>query len=58
MSLEFIFWLLMLLWLFSWGAHTWGGPPFLWAGYAGSMLFFVLLFLLGWKTFGFPIHGA
>ena len=58
MSIGFIFWLIMLLCIISWVAHTWGGPPFLWTNYVYFLLFFVLLFLLGWKVFGFIIQGA
>jgi hypothetical protein len=58
MTIGFIFWLLMLIWLIfgfflgqpvSIGNTTvppWGGHLFQW----------VLLALLGWGTFGFPIH--
>lgn len=54
MSTRFIFWLLMLLWLALgfWAAY----PAFGWA-YAGNFLLFALLFLLGWKAFGFPVEG-
>lgn len=55
MTISFIFWLLMLLWLVFgiWsfrGAANW---PFM----GGSAFMFILLFLLGWKVFGWPIHG-
>ena len=58
MSIGFIFWLIMLIWILFWGFGTWGGPQG--AGYwnRGSWLpLFVLLFLLGWATFGFMIQG-
>lgn len=56
MPIGFLFWVLMVLWFFSWGWGTWGpGSP--WAIHAGNLLFFVLLFLLGWHAFGFVIHG-
>ncbi len=58
MSFAFIFWLLMLFWLifgFIWNYRpgTWGSYG--WAG--NALLLFVLLGLLGWATFGPPIHG-
>jgi len=56
MTIGFIFWLLMLLWL-VFGAWTYRGQinaPFVWGGNA---LFFLLLFLLGWRVFGWPIAG-
>jgi hypothetical protein len=55
MSIGFVFWLLMLLWLFQW---LWGRP---WTaggyGWGGDLLMFALFFLLGWKAFGFMIHA-
>lgn len=56
MTLGFIFWLLMILWLVL-GAYTNRtalGTPLAWGG---SLLMFILLFLLGWQTFGWPIKG-
>lgn len=59
MTIGFLFWLLMILWLLF-GLYT-GWPrdnaP---AGFrllGGNLLLFVLLFLLGWKCFGFVIQG-
>lgn len=57
MTISFIFWLLMLLALiFGWIVYPPSAPtgyrPF---GY--SLLLWVLLALLGWATFGFPIKG-
>ena len=56
MSIGFIFWLILLLALIF-GAYTnraalgapivWGAPALTW----------VLLFLLGWRVFGWPITG-
>lgn len=58
MSISFIFWLLMLLALVFHLGGFWG--PY--AGNPGYMRFnwlwlWVLLFLLGWATFGFIIRG-
>lgn len=57
MSIGLIFWVIMLLWILSWVAGRWGGPQFPWAVHASSLLFFILLFLLGWRVFGFMIQG-
>jgi hypothetical protein len=56
MSIGFIFWLLMLLCLLFGGyAHRSAlGTPLVWGG---NLLFWILLFLLGWKVFGWPIAG-
>ncbi len=58
MTIGFLFWLLMILWLVFglWG--RWpnsGAPPFVMIG--GSVLEFILFFLVGWKVFGFVIQG-
>lgn len=55
-SIGFVFWLLMLLHLILgivWRAEIPGGR----FGWAGSLFAWILFFLLGWATFGFPIHG-
>jgi hypothetical protein len=55
MSIGFIFWLIMLLWIISWLGTRWGG----WGGpfvYANEILILILFFLLGWHDFGFIIH--
>lgn len=56
MSVGLLFWVLMVLWFFSWAATTWGAQQWPWAIHASNLLFFVLLFLLGWHSFGFVIH--
>lgn len=56
MSIAFLFWLLMLLWLLF-GAYTRRasiGTPWVWGG---DLLLWILLFLLGWRVFGWPIAG-
>jgi hypothetical protein len=58
MSIGFLFWLLMVLWFIFGAYRSWPGgspDPRLLAG--GSLLEFVLLFLLGWKVFGFVIQS-
>lgn len=55
MTIGFLFWLLMILWLLF---GLWAAPRPLnhyWAG--GHVLLWLLLFLLGWEVFGFPIKG-
>ena len=58
LTIGFLFWLLMILWLVfglyrNRGDIQGGNYGIL----GGSLLLFILLFLLGWKTFGFPIQG-
>lgn len=58
MSIAFLFWLLMILWfLFGlyWNRADLGSGNYGIMG--GNLLLFILLFLLGWKVFGFPIQG-
>lgn len=55
-SIGFVFWLIMLLWIilgFVWGRPLAGVERNRYIG--GSVLAFVLFFILGWATFGFPI---
>jgi len=59
MTIGFLFWLIMLLWLIFGLYWNWPNQPGP-AGFGhigGHLLIFVLLFLLGWKAFGFPIQG-
>ena len=58
MSIGLLFWVLMVLWFFSWATYTWGGPNYTWGLHASTLLFFALMFLLGWKVFGFVVQGA
>lgn len=54
MSIGTVFWMLMIIWLvFGW----WSTPAGDRIGWGRVGLIFVLLFLLGWKEFGFVIHG-
>jgi len=55
MSIGFVFWLLMILWLVL-GLYSNRAALQGWL-VRGDSLLFVLLFLIGWKVFGFPIHG-
>jgi hypothetical protein len=56
MSIGFIFWLLMLLWLVFWGVGRISQFSPYWLAYNGWLLF-VLLFLLGLHEFGWPVHN-
>jgi hypothetical protein len=59
MSIGFLFWLLMILWLLFGLYWHWPVEPGR-AGFGvlgGNLLLFILLFLLGWKVFGFVIQG-
>lgn len=58
MSIGLLFWVIMVIWIISWLATNWGGQSWPWAIHASSLLFFILLFLLGWKTFGFIVQGG
>jgi len=58
MTLGFVFWLLMILWLLFglyWNRNDIRGGNYGILG--GNLMLFVLLFLLGWKAFGFVIQG-
>lgn len=58
MSIGLLFWVLMVLWFFSWLGTTYAPGQFgPWGIHASNLLFFVLLFLLGWHSFGFVIHA-
>jgi len=60
MTIGFLFWLLMLLWLIFGLFRNWPAAPGGAGLYpvGGHLLLWILLFLLGWKDFGFPIHGG
>jgi hypothetical protein len=58
MSLSLAFWVLMLIWLVLGLAWNWPGTQIGTYGPVGNtVLLFVLLLLLGWHSFGSPIHG-
>ncbi len=56
MSLALCFWILMLLWLVL---GIWNNAPFTSGlrGLASPLLLFLLVLLLGWQTFGAPLHS-
>jgi len=60
-TIGFIFWLLMILWLifglyWNWPQGGVNGPR-AFGPLGGNLLLFVLLFILGWAVFGFVIQG-
>lgn len=58
MQLSLLFWILMLLWLVLGVAPNWpSGNQASWRPFGGSLLLFVLIAMLGWKTFGPAVHG-
>jgi len=61
MTIGFLFWLLMILWLiFGWPAY-WPAPGGDWRAFrpaGGLLLLWVILFLLGWQVFGWPIQQS
>jgi hypothetical protein len=57
MPMGFLYWMLMILWfLFGlyWNRSDIGSGNYGFAG--GHLLLFILLFLIGWKLFGFVIQ--
>ncbi len=58
MTIGFIYWLILLLWLLF---GLYNGRTDLAGGnllpFGGNLILFVLFFLLGWSCFGWPIKG-
>lgn len=53
MSIAIFFWVIFIIWTIF---GLWRSGPDRYAiGYHGVVA--VLIFLLGWRVFGFPIHG-
>jgi hypothetical protein len=55
MTLGLAFWIIMLIWLIFGGLLHFGMVAGTWA-VASTLLLFVLFALLGWATFGPPLH--
>jgi len=53
-----IFWMLMILWFIGLVAVGYGRRAETWIPYfvGGGIVLFILMFLLGWKTFGFVVQ--
>ena len=56
MSLELLFWILMLFWLVfgMWSGYT-PGQPYPVKAWGGNLLLFFLFVILGWQVFGAPV---
>lgn len=58
MTMRLLFWILMLLWVLLWGVTNFGPIGYQHYGLGGlNLILFLLIGLLGWKTFGKPIDG-
>ncbi len=57
MQLSLLFWILMLLWAIFGVFPTFprGTDPKYWP-FAGSLLLFILIGVLGWQVFGAAVH--
>jgi len=53
MSLAFIFWFIMLVWVLGCTWHHW---PTIGVWYGINLLEFILFALIGWKIFGSPVR--
>jgi hypothetical protein len=56
MSIELLFWVIMIVWLLLWGA-AWAQPVNPYFGRAHPIVLWILLALLGWKVFGPMVHS-
>lgn len=56
MTIGLCFWILMLIWL-VFGLAAWQGVVGAYGWVGNTMLLFILLLLLGWHSFGAPLHG-
>lgn len=59
MTLEIVFWILMLIWLVWGGVGNWPaqGAPANRIAIGGHLLLFFIILVLGWAEFGAPISG-
>ncbi len=55
MPIGMIFWMLMIIW-FVFGLYCWRSDGQGLNVSVGNLLLFVLLFILGWRVFGFVIQ--
>ena len=51
-----VFWVMMILWALLGFMWDWPGSSFRYGAVGGRLMLFILLFLLGWKVFGFSAH--
>ena len=56
MSLQLLFWILMLLWLVFglWSGYI-PGRPYTIRSWGGNVLLFLLFLIIGWQVFGAPV---
>lgn len=57
MTLSFVYWFLMLVWLIFGGATWFQTEGRSWPVLGGNIILFLLFLVLGLKVFGFPIQG-
>jgi hypothetical protein len=58
MPIGLLFWMLMILWfLFGLYVNRTDFQAGNYGGLGGNLLLFILLFLLGWRAFGFVLQG-
>jgi len=57
MSIGLLYWILMILWAIFGVFPGFPKDQAGWKPFGGSLLLFILLFLLGWRTFGFVIQN-
>lgn len=59
MTMGLVFWILMLIWLVFGLLWNWPGNPVTlpYGPLGNTVLLFILLLLLGWHSFGPPVHN-
>jgi hypothetical protein len=57
MSLQLLFWILMLIWLIFGVAYNGGYLTGPYGPWGHTLLLFILFLILGWQAFGSPVHG-
>ena len=57
MSLQLLFWILMLIWLIFGLAYNGGYLAGPYGPWGNTILLFILFLILGWQVFGQPIQG-
>lgn len=56
MSVGLLFWVIMIIWLCVGISRNQPAAP-RWIGWGGDLILFILLFLLGWHSFGFIVRS-
>ncbi len=56
MSIGLIFWVIMLLWILGYIGSVYSPGSYPWP-HASNLMLLILMFLLGWKVFGFIVHA-